>query len=491
MNFDDNSASPLDAQTGRRRSAVVLVFDRLQPAFLGPYGGTACETPACNRLAAEGFVAEQCYADAAELESVYLSYWSGIHAVQRANVGGNATESTPNGRSLAERLEAAHIPTELLTDDPRVASHRWSEGFGNRLAIDHGAAPTEAETAGSMRVAQVLAAAAERWEQSERPGLLWMHAAAWDDAWDAPYEFRQQWADPEDPAPPTFATPPQKLSTTTLDHDELLGYVQGYVGQVAAWDACLEAFLESFLASPLAADALLIVTSPRGFPLGEHHRVGAVPPALFNELLQLPLLIRYPQGAHPLVRDQGFIQPADLYATLLDWFAVSPTPPRASSTEDSLPTSSAAILEKEDAEPNAEDAERFASTTVWGQSLLPRVEGLPDQTRRLAAATTHGQLVVRTPRWLLRMVNAAADMPQDAAFDQPREAVSNEAPDASFKMSSETAPASPTLDGDVRVELYVKPDDRWEANEVSSRCEADLHNLRILADAIRGRSTRP
>jgi hypothetical protein len=533
MNASPESVTDSQNQPARRRAAVVLVFDRLQPAFLGPYGGTACETPACNRLAAEGYVAEQCYADSAELESIYLSYWSGRHALQQTpqqisqqisqqtpqqtpqqTLGANdviapteapstamlcveklpveassedstAIESSPAGRSLAERLEAAGIRTELLTDDPRIASHRWSEGFGNRLAIDHGAPPTEAETAGAMRVAQVLAAAAERleqWEPDESPSLLWLHAAAWDDAWDAPYEFRQQWADPEDPIPPAFSAPPQRDSGAAIDHDELLGYVQAYVGQVAAWDACLEAFLESFQASPLADNALLIVTSPRGYPLGEHGRVGDVAPLLFNEILQLPLFIRFPRGGCPLVRDQGLIQPADLYATLLDWFGVAPTPtapeskegtPSALATEpaSALETTTAAIPEAailaaaipalatfadDDVEPDAQDIARFASATPWGRSLLTRAQALPDAPRRIAAATAPGQLVVRTPHWLLRIAEA----------------------------SHATSP------GGSRPELFVKPDDRWEANEVGSRCESDVQSLLTLANALRRATLR-
>jgi hypothetical protein len=524
MNASPESVTDSQNQPACRRAAVVLVFDRLQPAFLGPYGGTACETPACNRLAAEGYVAEQCYADSAELESIYLSYWSGRHALQQTpqqtpqqTLGANDTiapteapssatlcvenppteassveslsveslsveslsiESSPAGRSLAERLEAAGIRTELLTDDPRVASHRWSEGFGNRLAIDHGAPPTEAETAGAMRVAQVLAAAAERleqWEPDKSPSLLWLHAAAWDDAWDAPYEFRQQWADPEDPIPPAFSAPPQRDSGAVIDHDELLGYVQAYVGQVAAWDACLEAFLESFQASPLADNALLIVTSPRGYPLGEHGRVGDIAPLLFNEILQLPLFIRFPRGGCPLVRDQGLIQPADLYATLLDWFGVAPTASAsmegaqtAPATEpaSALETTTVAIREvairevatsaDDDVEPDAQDSARFASATPWGRSLLARAQALPDAPRRIAAATAPGQLVVRTPHWLLRIAEAS----------------------------------DVTIPGGSRTELFVKPDDRWEANEVGSRCESDVQSLLALPAALRRATLR-
>lgn len=400
-------------------SAVVLVFDRLQAGFLGPYGGTWCDTPACNRLASEGYLAEQAWSDSDDLETIYRSFWSGRHAACRsAPAAADEHATPPPGLALAERLNSAGLYTELVTDDPVVASHRWGDAFQERLMLPHDEAPGTAETAGSMRVAQLLAAAAERWDDLRSPSLLWIHASAWNDAWDAPFEFRQQWADEEDPTPPELVVPPSRVLGAKFDPDELLGYVQAYVGQIAAWDACLDAWLEAFKSGPLADEALLVVTSPRGFPLGEHGRVGAAEPALFSELLQTPLFVRHPGARWPLVRDQGLVQPADLYATLLDWFQVAATPP---------PT--------------------------WGRSLLARTVGLQDDRRDVAAAVGPGQFALRTPTWMLRTLNATAN-------------------------------------SDERHELYVKPDDRWEANEVGARCDAAVEEMRALATIVEEVATR-
>ena len=43
-----------------RRGAVVLTFDSVNTAFLGPYGNTWLATPGWNQLAASSLLMEQC-----------------------------------------------------------------------------------------------------------------------------------------------------------------------------------------------------------------------------------------------------------------------------------------------------------------------------------------------------------------------------------------------------------------------------------------------
>ena len=81
-----------------------------------------------------------------------------------------------------------------------------------------------------------------------------------------------------------------------FDPDELLGFVHAYAGQVALVDMCLGMLLAALDEHPLAGETLLVVTSPRGYPLGEHRRVGPCDEALYGELLHVPLLVRFPGG---------------------------------------------------------------------------------------------------------------------------------------------------------------------------------------------------
>jgi arylsulfatase A-like enzyme len=247
--------------------------------------------------------------------------------------------------------------------------------------------------------------AIERLREIPEPGLIWIHSQGMAGPWDAPLPLRQQFADEEDPAAPEFVDPPERVLANDVDPDELLGIVHAYAGQVSLVDACLGSLLDALGDSPLADQTLLAVTSPRGYPLGEHRRIGG--DDLYGELLHVPLLLRLPGGLGP-ARSRRLVQPCDLYATLAEWLA--------------LPTDDAPGL---------------------CQSLLPAAQGDEVPVRQLAIATASGQRAIRTLAWLLRESQA---------------------------------------NGETRRELFAKPDDRWEVNEVSSRCGDIVEQLAAAAD---------
>jgi hypothetical protein len=139
---------------------------------------------------------------------------------------------------------------------------------------------------------------------------------------------------------------------------------------------------------------LLIVTSPRGFPLGEHGHVGGQPQLPYGETVHVPWLIRAPSRQTALQRSFAFVQPPDMAATLLDWFQVG---------DSSAPLG-------------------------WGRSLWPLLQGQSQPGRDRAATGEGGCCSLHTPAWFW-----------------------NRQPDG-------------------QAQLYAKPDDRWEINQVADRC---------------------
>jgi arylsulfatase A-like enzyme len=172
-------------------------------------------------------------------------------------------------------------------------------------------------------------------------------------------------------------------------------------------DLLLGDFMGEIAAHPLAGETLLAVTSPRGFPLGEHGRIGPCDHALYGEILHTPLLIRFPETEGALARTQQLVQTCDLAPTIADacgW----------------LPTDG-------------------ALAGSWGRrSLLRVVRGEAGVVRDRAIALSADNRAIRTPAWFLR-----------------------ESPSSAVSSGSQI---------EIQHELFVKPDDRWEANEVASRC---------------------
>jgi arylsulfatase A-like enzyme len=374
------------------RNALVLIIDRLGSAYLGPYGNTWIETPAWNRLAARSMLFESALVDSPDLDTVYHSYWQGRHAL--------SARHTCDVPPLVEQLDEQGVTSWLVTDEPAVARHAAAAGFHERVILPAGGA-RESPDFEQTQLARVFATAIDVLDQATAPFLVWVHAQGMQGPWDAPYAYRHQFAEDEDPDPPAFTNPPDCRLAEDYDPDQLLGFLHAYAGQVALLDTCLDVLLDAFWQNPLAESTSLLATSTRGYPLGEHQYVGRTEAPLQAELLQVPWMIHWPADAGALLRSHLLVQPPDLYPTLLEWFHVPlPTPP------------------------------------IWGRALSPsQWNNLADEARRQACAMHEEQRALRTPAWFLRH-----------------------------------GPNQPPS-------LYVKPDDRWECNEVASRCEDVVNEL--------------
>lgn len=390
-----------------QRSAIVVCIDRLGAGYLGPYGNTWIETVQFNRLASRSVLLETAVAETPELARACRSLWTGRHPL--------CGEAVAAGDSLAGRVHSAGADTILISDDEEVIQHPLAVGFEERIplaaAIPGFAAADPAET----QMAGLFAKALERLAAAEPPFLLWIHSRGMQGDWDAPYELRGQFADEDDPAPPNFVEPPalQFPSWEEFDPDELLGYAHAYAGQLTLADLCLGALLDEMDSLPAAADALLVVVSPRGFPLGEHGAVGDCGDALRGEVLQVPLLVRLPGDEAATRRSHALVQLADLSATLAEWCGVS-----------------------------------LDGESIFGQSLFPLIRGERNELRQAACSALEipsgdSELSIRTPAWFLRR-------------------------------------------GASGVELYVKPDDRWEVNEVSDRCTEVAEQLSTVLEQHEG-----
>jgi arylsulfatase A-like enzyme len=380
-------------------NALVLVIDRLHTGYVGAYGNTWIQTPSMDRLAVEGFVFDQFLIDSPHLSTLYRSYWHGLHALCPQSFLGNRS-------SLPKLVSSAGIHTTLLTDDVAVAKSASAADFHELVEWDDTAAIEAAEDIDQTHLARCFARIIDWFESAPYPFLLWCHLTAFDAPWDAPYELRHRCAEREDPDPPEWVEVPCRMLERQYDPDELLSVIQCYTGQVLLLDTCLGALWEYLDAGPAGRNTLVVMLSARGFPLGEHLRIGPADDALYSELVHVPLLLRLPDGTGAAARSQCLVHPADVWATILDWWDLL----------DIGGVPSAA-------------------------SLLPVVRGKDVRVRdRLCLTDDSGQKAIRTPAWYLR----GAQPP----------------------------------------ELFAKPDDRWEVNDVADRCHQLVEPLKDALSAF-------
>jgi len=395
------------------KNVVCLVVDRLRASALGSYGNTSWETPDLDRLAAESLLADQALIDSPRLETIYRGYWQGLHAMQPDKAG-------RGGIALPAALREAGIATTLITDESAVAGQPLADAFDDRVWIDpadRAGALNAAEAIDATEMARLFATAIDSLDQQPvgddaAPFCMWIHSRGMAGPWDAPLALRRSLVEEDDPQPPDTVDVPCRMlaggddtdgdDPNDYDPDELFGVVCGYAGQVMLLDQCIGALVERLRESRLDENTLLVVLGTRGFPLGEHRRIGAVDEALYSELLHVPWLMRLPDGTGATTRSASFVQPADLSATLLDWFKIDVAP-----------------------------------RTIFGKSLLSLARGEGERVcDRACMIGDDGQRAIRTSAWYLRQPSVAGAVPIDTQA----------------------------------CELYAKPDDRWDVNEVANRC---------------------
>lgn len=393
-------------------NVIVLSIDRLHAGSLGCYGNSWVATPHFNRLAAESFVFDQATIDHPRLDELVRSWWLGQHVLERS-----AGKSEPP--TLAQRLAQAGLAAALITDEPQVAEHPLAGHFGELVPVsqrDQTPKGRPADDVAHTGFATLMAEATQWLARARQPFFLWLHSQGMGAAWDAPDEFRQQYAEPDEPEPPRLLTVPCRQLTGDEDPDEIWGIGQAYAGQVSLVDACLGGLLEFLDGESCGRETLLSVVGARGFPLGRNGRIGAPDNALYSELTQVPWLMRLPGGFGAAVRSQALVQPCDLAPTLIDLLGIGDRP---------------------------------TSSIGCGLSQLfhEDVESVRDRVCLIGA---DGERAIRTPGWYLRL--PAGD---------------------------EQAPASP--------ELFAKPDDRWDQNDVADRCPEIVEGLRLALDELEAR----
>ncbi len=351
----------------RKKNLIILTIDGLASRDLGPYGNTWVETPGFNSLASRAWLAETMISPRPELGDALRAMlrWG----EDRISVLGGTAANDWNKWLLIDR-SSAELAKEFVSEFdsseelelplPAAPAARWEE----------------------THFAQFMARLLELRDSAPEPYLLWGHYAGLGFTWDAPTEWRRQLELDEEVEAPEWIEPPRGSIDPQRDSDRRLQILWAWAAQVMVVDRCLEILWDSLLQDD---DADLIVTSPRGFPLGEHGQVGFEPSMPYSETTAVPCLAC--DGSTPAGwRERQIVASGEVARLIGDWL----------------------------------NGQTFAN---------PIGERPPQQIIHCQQGKA-----IRRSEWLLVRRG-----------DSP--------------------------------ELYVKPDDRWEANDVSQRCHEVVEEL--------------
>ena len=331
----------------------------------------------------------------------------------------NRSAQNPSLASLPRVFADAGYATTLVTDDVSLSSYSSASDFEEIVqvasSLETGSTDKRAVDSSETDLAHAFSAAAEQVAESrnDKPRLLWLHSRGLYGPWDAPRDLQQSLLDEGDPSPIESIAPPDVITNLSDDPDVAFRYACAYAAQVMVLDDCFENLLNVVNAN-VGNEWLITLLGARGFSLGEHGRIGGVDPRTHTEQLQVPWLIRFPNKLGRLSRVDSLTSHHDLPPTLLDCI----------------------------------DSERkIDRSAIAGVSVVPLASSVRTAWRNATTSASASARSIRTSAWCLR---------EDVAQDDGANTTSE--------------PAS-------TLELYVRPDDRWEANDVAKLCPEVVEEL--------------
>ncbi len=356
------------------KKTILLSIGGLSAQHLPTYGNNWIETPGINRLANRSEVYEFAFAN---------------------EIAVGAAVSIPEWEPLPE-------PSVLLTDCGESISPALQEKFSEVLSLGADEPTGLAAELEQTQLAQIFAQTIDQLHELLQSDvkMIWIELKGMFGAWDAPYSVRESFVEEDDPAPPFFLEPPafDLRGEGDVDPDTLLGIQQAFAAQMFVLDTCLGVLLDE-LNLEHNNRLVLGLTSPKGYPLGEHRVIGVDQPILFSESAHVPWI----------VHNAGFQPTVFRHQDLFDAEVVM-----------------RAFLESAIGAPNI-NADLMGPAD--SDLIVLRIPGEESPTR-----------LVRTRAWLLVEVGEQA-------------------------------------------KLFVKPDDRFEFNDVSSRRVDVVEELQQIADA--------
>ncbi len=335
--------------------------------------------------------------------------------------GGHAAQACTAESSIWHSLSSNGYETCLITDCAITAKVAEELGCPRVTLVEVDESAEPADDWTECSLMRVFVTAIDELSETESNRVVWIHSRGLRLNWDAPIELRQRFMDPEDPDPPAESRVPNIEVTPDTDPDEVIGWAQVAAAQVAVVDQAIDILMTTIESRDDASDWAWMVVSPGGVPLGEHGRVGWGSPGLHGEELGCLAILR----------------PAETQADREDNLK-APGTRRAELCQ--LPDLMATFLDLLDLTPDQNEGR-------WGKSML-RLESFsvpfawPADFQSAYTANLAEQWI-RTPAW-----------------------------SATFR---EEGPP----------QLFVKPDDRWEISDVSTRRGDVVERLQKIANAFR------
>ena len=325
--FEDERSTGADAVTegtaesapgrpapGRPAPDILLIsIDTLRADHLASYGYERDTAPTLSRIAREGAQCSRSWSQSSSTVPTHASMFTGLWPHQ------HRTFAYPKGLPPAAWTLVEHLGDQGYETVCLGSSTRFHAGSGFFQGCD--VAETFESEDKNLRSALVNQRALDALGKRDRPPIFgFLHYFDAHEPYAPPEPWLSRWH-------PGLDSPrPEETSEFLQEHraperqlsPEMLDYLRGlYDGAISYQDVAIEALLEGLEDLGLSDDTLILITSDHGEEFKEH---GGLSHAirLHEELVRVPLLVRWPSRIAAGTVVERAVQTVDIFPTLIE-----------------------------------------------------------------------------------------------------------------------------------------------------------------------------
>ena len=324
----------LTFRTSPSINVILITVDTLRADHLGAYGYQRQTSPNLDLFAKESVLFQNAFSQSSETNPSLSSLMTSAFPME-TKVLSNRFSLPEGAPTLAKILHNHGYRTGAVVSN---YSLRRGSGFehGFETYDDQMDDWSKTNWEGMERLAPKTTAAAIRWlaGRGNDKFFLWVHYMDPHYPYIPPAPYNSMFVD--QPLGPDKWIPFNKVDTGAGglvpaaqlgDHHEWQWYIAQYDGEIRFFDASLGTFLQSLRAQGLLDKSLIIVGADHGEGMGEHDYYFAHHEFLYQGLMHVPLLVRFPDRRQAGQVISYAVANVDILPTILETLRI--VPPKA------------------------------------------------------------------------------------------------------------------------------------------------------------------
>jgi len=311
-----NCAAFLGKWTSKPKpNIVIILIDTLRNDHLGAYGYKKNTSPSIDKMAREGVLFNNCFAQSpstkASIASIFTSKYPSQH-----NVILNRDALDESFVTIAEALKDKGYKTAgFVTNNNRINSHfNYDQGFEEWSEFKN-------EPINKMTAKKITDTAIPWLEKnSEKPFFLYLHYYDPHTPYQAPEPYKNFFDKTYKGNVNGSNTDLKNIKFFKENPKELEHLISLYDSEIRYVDSEIKKFFDKLKELNIMDESLIILTSDHGEGFLEHdnffHSYG-----VYSELINVPLIIRYPKIFKANQKSNIYVQHIDFFPFLMDVLA--------------------------------------------------------------------------------------------------------------------------------------------------------------------------